>query len=400
MPKLSTMTLKNLKPRGKRYEVGDGAGLSIRVSPSGRKSWIYRHHFNGWPKRLTLGRYPAVGLSEARKRAATAAMDVERGIDPGAKKAAEKRLPTFRDLLDEFWAHELSKTPSGSERLRMIEKDAAPAWGSQRAADITRRDAVLLLDKVRHRAPVGGNRLQGVLTRCFNFGCERGLLDVNPMAGLRRPKERARSRVLSNGEIRVLWEILDREQIANYAGVPLALKLVLLTGQRPGEVAAMRWDQIEERWWQNPISKTGAVNRVYLTDTALDVLDKARVLGDGPWVFPSPRADNHLIGHALANAVRRYRRSQGIEPFSPHDLRRTVRTRLAALEVDDVVAEKVLGHKLQGVLGIYNRYTYDQEKKRALALWERHLGEIVGITEPLSSNIIHLEIANAKTNRR
>ena len=115
-------------------------------------------------------------------------------------------------------------------------------------ADITRRDAVLLLDKVRGRAPIGANRLQAVLVRMFNFAAERGLLEHSPLVGMRRPRESSRSRVLSDDEIKLLWAALDLENVDMdiYRVTKLALKMILLTGQRPGEVAGMAWSEIDD----------------------------------------------------------------------------------------------------------------------------------------------------------
>ena len=99
------------------------------------------------------------------------------GAEQQAKKAKRKAAPTFKDLLDEYWEMELEKTPTGKERRRMVEKDALTPWKNRKVSDITRRDAVILLDRVRKRAPIGANRLQGVLVRMFNFAAERGIIE-------------------------------------------------------------------------------------------------------------------------------------------------------------------------------------------------------------------------------
>jgi len=343
---------------------------------------------------MTIGTYPLITLAKAREIHAQALQELEKGIDPGAKAQEEKERknaePTFRDLLDEFWEMELQYSPTAKERKRLIEKDALPSWSTRKVTSIKRRDAVILIDEVRARAAITANRLQGVLVRMFNFASERGIIDISPLAGMRRGKEISRSRTLTDDEIKVLWGCLDleRSDIDIYYLSKLALKAILLTGQRPGEVARMEWDHIENEWWVIPeeLRKTREENRIPILSMMAEIIEQAKpISGDSPYVFRSPRKKKDekvrfLTVGSLANAIRRHRQEMGItEKFTPHDLRRTMRTRLAEIGVSDVVAEKLLGHRLQGVLGIYNRHSYDAEKMNAVKLWEKRLKEIIGI---------------------
>lgn len=399
---LTDLQVKKLRARKRRYEVFDGQnGLCIRVLPSGLKVWFYRYHTeDGVRKRMSLGRYPGIGLARARELHAQAIQDLQVGIDPGEKKrearTKRKAAPTFRDLLDEFWNLELGKTPSGKERRRLVEKDALGPWGRRKVEDICRRDAVLLLDQVRDRAPITGNRLAGVLSRMFNFAAERGIIEHSPLVGMRRPREKSRSRVLSDDEIKLLWAALDLEntEIDVYRVTKLALKLILLTGQRPGEVAGMTWAEVDGDFWIIPPGRMKVRNsqpqRVPLCPMALEVLEQARVYsGDSAFVFQSPhRPEQPINRQALTRAIGRHWSEVGIEThFTPHDLRRTLRTKLAELSVKDVVAERVLGHKLQGMMAVYNQHSYDIEKRQALTLWERRLREILNLSEP-SGNVL------------
>jgi integrase len=399
---LTDLKVKKLVPRDKRYEVLDGKGLSIRVMPTGSKSWVFRYMIDGRARRMTLGTYPALSLSEVREQHAKAMQDIERGIDPSIKKmeskAERKTAPTFTDLIKELWHMELKNQKSGVERKRLLEKDIVPAWGKRKVADIKRRDIVLLLDHVRERAPITANRLHGSLSRLFNFAAERGIIEDSPCTRIKKPPEKGRSRVLTDSEIKLLWKALD----INNAGIDiyriskLALTMVLLTGQRPGEVCGMAWDEIDnEGFWNIPAErmKGGEPNRVPLTDMALEVIDQARLYsGDKSFVFASShKSDGPVTTQALAKAVLRHRDEMGFEErFTPHDLRRTLRTRLAELGIDDVVAERVLGHKLQGIMAIYNRHGYDKEKRQALERWEKKLRQIIGIEEPETSKIIKI----------
>ena len=400
---LTDLQVRKMRPENHRFEILDQAGLYIRVAPSGRKSWIFRYLFNGIPRRMQLGVFPAVSLAEAREKHGAAMMDVQRGIDPGAvfqsEKAKRKAQPTFADLLEEFWEIELKQKQTGKERRRLIEKDAIPVWKNRKADSITRRDAVLLVDKVRQRAPVGANRFQSVLVRIFNFAAERGIIEASPLVGLRKTPEKTRSRVLTDDEIRRLWEALDLQNTAIdiYRVSKLALKLLLLTGQRPGEVCGMSWDEIDfdEGFWNIPARrmKNSEPQRVPLLPMALEVLEEAKIYsGDSKFVFRSShKPENPIIRQSITKALSRHWAEMGVtEAFTPHDLRRTVRTRLAELGVEDVIAERVLGHKLGGILAIYNRYSYDVEKRQALGLWERRLAEILGLSKSFS-NVIPFE---------
>ena len=397
---LTDLKVKKLKPKDQRYEVTDDKGLSIRVKTDGSKSWFYRFQFNVRPRKMFLGDYPGVSLAEARKRHAEAMLDVQQGIDPGKKakeqKSKIKLAPTFKDLLDEFWKVELSKSPTAKERKRLVDKDVLPTWKKIKVSEIRRRDAVLLLEKVRERAPITANRLQGVLVRMFYFASEQGIIDVSPLAGMRRGKENSRERVLNDEEIKSLWTCLDLERtdIDIYRLTKLALKTILLTGQRPGEVSGMKWAQIENGWWIIPKEerKNNIENRVPILPIMANIIETAKIYSsDSKFVFRSSHNKKMPVTvGALANAIRRHRAEIKIsEQFTPHDLRRTLRTRLADLEISDVVAELVLGHKLQGIMAVYNRHPYAEEKKQALAAWEKRLSDITGITESVKmENVI------------
>ncbi len=417
---LTDLQVKKMGPHGKRYEVLDGNGLFVRVSHTGHKSWIFRYRFGTEQKarRMTLGSYPMMSLAQAREKHALAMQKLAQGIDPGAiaKKESEWRKlePTFKELLDEFLKMELSKSPTAGERKRLVEKDALPFWKDRKVSSIKRRDAVILIDRVRERAPVTANRLQGILVRMFNFASERGIIDFSPLIGMRRGKEASRSRVLTNEEIKTFWNCLalERTDIDIFHLVKIALKAILLTGQRPGEVVGMKWEHIKDGWWTLPAesTKTRSENRVPILPMMADLIEQAKCYSTGSqYVFVSARSplygfkrpgkarpkeeDSSLTVGALANSLRRHRAEFKMDqPYTPHDLRRTVRTRLAEIGVSDIVAERVLGHKLQGVLGIYNRHSYDEEKRQALARWERRLKEILELEQPINNVVPFINV--------
>ncbi len=329
---------------------------------------------------------------------------------------------SFQKLVEEWDQEELKGKKCRDERLRLLKKDVLPLWGKLKVENIKKRDVVLLRDKIKKRAPVTANRVHGALTRLFNFAEERGIIDFSPANNIRKIKEQGRARVLLSDEIKLLWEALD---IANkkfdiYRNSKLALKLILLTGQRSSEVCGMKWseiktekfelenqdgevEQIPVKVWNIPKEhrKSNEGNIVPLCPLALEILEQAKFMtmnrvlvpNNSAYVFHSARFDDGPISrHSLSSAVRRHWQEFGIEErFTPHDLRRTLRTRLADLKVNDMVAERVLGHKLQGILAIYNRHHYVFEKKDALQLWENRLVKIIGTGQTENGNVVSLD---------
>jgi len=386
------ITFRNLKKRESIYDVLDSRakGLSMRVSPDGLKTWNVRYSIDGKARRMRIGHYPHVSLADARAKHALIRAAVERGEDPAATEReaaiARRRAPTFSDLLHEFHAHEIPGKPF-DEALRMVLKDCGEIM-DLKLKDITRRDLVLLLDEVGDRAPVLRNRLQGALNKIFTFATDRGLLESNPAFRIRRLPETSRSRVLTDAEIKALWTALESTTTELYALTRLSIKAILLTAQRPGEVAGMRWTEISDGIWTLPASrsKTGKTNQTPILPMFNAVLERARFYSsDSEYVFRSSRMDNAPVNVcALAAAVRRHKTELGMAapPWTPHDLRRTVRTRLAALSVSVIVGEKLLNHSLGGVLAVYDRHDYVAEKRVALAKWERRLQEMLGMVEP------------------
>lgn len=281
-------------PTAGRLEIYDQMvlGLTLRVTASGHKTFAVAYRLPGSSRKqkVTLGRYPAIELADARRRARDVLKQLADGHDPSLARKADRSAPTVSELLEEFQLRELAGKKSGPEMHRLLAKDVLPAWGQRKAKDITRRDVALLLDDVRDRAPVTANRLHGRLTRLFNFACERGVIEVSPCTRMRKTLESPRDRVLSDDEIRAFWGGL--EGTGMLTGTALALRLILATGQRPGEVAGMAWSELDGDSWTIPASraKNGRAHRVPLCPMALDLLEQARAeAGDSAYVFPTIR---------------------------------------------------------------------------------------------------------------
>jgi integrase len=382
--KFTDRAIKNLKAKNARYELWEGNGFGIRVTPSGTKSWVFVYHHAGRSRRMTLGTYPSMTVAQAHQAHGKALTDLEQGIDPGAAIVRQRRVdraaPTLGDLATEYlerWAKPRKR--SWKEDERILNKDVLPPWRWSKAKEITRSDVIALLDRIVDRgSPIAANRTLAVVRRLFNFALSRDLVSANPCAQVKPPgKENRRDRVLSPDELRTFWNGLNEASMS--AASRIALKLLLVTAQRKGEVISARWEDIDiaGAWWTIPAerSKNGLPHRVPLSRLAISLLAEARELAGeekSPWVFPSPKKE-HIGPTALGHAVRRSIKDFGLTDFTPHDLRRTTASYMTSIGIPRLVVSKLLNHVEQGVTAIYDRHSYDADKRKAISRWERHL---------------------------
>ena len=390
--KLTDRAVKLLKPRDARFEVWDSStpGFGVRVSPAGRKSFVYLYRFEGLARRMTLGVYPRVSLASARTRQAKAKelLD-EKGRDPGAElvkgKRAHRDSPTVNDLIDEFiekWAKPRKR--SWKEDERQLKSNVKLFIGRKKARDVTKRDIIQILDAIVDRgAPIAANRTLAVMRKMFRFGITRDLVPHNPCEAVQAPaEEHQRDRVLSAAEIKRIWKKLEGDDLAMTSGIRLCLQLVLVTAQRRGELVLAEWSDFDLAlgWWTIPeeVAKNKLRHRVPLSPFALKLLKSAKkAAGDSEMVFPNPSGTGPIRNDAVSKAVRRNEKAFGIDHFTPHDLRRTAASHMASMGTSRVTIGKILNHVEPGVTAVYDRHSYDQEKRKALNAWGRKLESIV-----------------------
>lgn len=390
-PRKSAFTdryLNSLKPRSDRYAVLDPSrkGLLLRVSPSGAKTFNFRFKRNGVVRFLTIGTYPDTTLRIAYEAHADLIKQLNRGEEPSLKQhdsvpgqiaAQRDQGPTVGELAEEFlkrYVYRERKRPA--DAARTIEADILKHWRNRPARAITRRDGVLLLDRVVDRgAPVMANRVAALLVQMFSFGVDRGMLDATPFTGVPRPggTEKSRRRKLSEAEVRQFWRRLTRSRLS--FEVRTALKLILVTAQRPGEVALAAWSEFdfERRLWTIPPerSKNGERHEVPLNDLAMILLRRLiRRFGQGQYILPSRCWRAHgtvpLTVRALSQGLRDNAWLR-MERFTPHDLRRTAASLMTSARIPRLHVEKVLNHTIDDVAEIYDRHDYTEEKRLALA---------------------------------
>ena len=406
--KLTEKTLQNLKGKDERYEVKDGnrTGLSVRVGTNGTRTFIYRYQVDGKRRKMTLGQYgiePTKTLADAYSAHNDAWTLVRAGIDPQQEaepepeeEQAEEPGYTVREVAEEFRdRHLVPNVKTWAETWRIIEKDILSEWEDRAAETITPREVVILLDGILDRgAERMANKVRSILFQMFRFAVGRGMTETSPVVLVTRPSTatRTRERILTDDELRTFWNKLETAKML--PRLRHALRLLLITGQRRGEVALATWSELDEarKVWSIPGERTknGKPHDVPLTPLALRSLaelraDLAQPRKDaeegytGPFLFPSPHWEKAepIDPKALTRAISRNRANWEIEPFTVHDLRRTVRSNLAALGVDPVVAKKVLNHTLAGMDRIYDRHSYADEKRAALILWADRLASVV-----------------------
>jgi len=372
-------------------------GFGLRVSSKGKRTWIARYRIKGRKEKgsMSLGTVGGTEYADARGAAKDALRAAEKGIDPAAPKRQEWRAETFKQLADLYldqYAKKRKRSWKTDERI--IRRDLVPAIGSIKALSVARADVRQILRAVIERgAPIMANRVHEQIRMIFAWAMseEIGGIEHNPCEGVKRPsEEHSRDRVLSADEIRALWAALSDPPAGMPRRCALALKLQLVTGQRKGEIVGAEWSDMDrkaEKVWTIPSAKTknGLAHRVPLTDAALDVLAEIEKLtGKSRWLFPSPDGDKSMTARAVNHAVLRVKDKLEIgQDVTPHDLRRSAASHMTSIGISRFIVARILNHVEKGVTAVYDRHSYDREKRAALNAWAARLEEITtGKSQP------------------
>jgi integrase len=373
-------------------------GLQLRVRPNSR-TWLFRYRWRGQWVRMTIGHVPEMSLSDARNRALELRRVIDDGIDPRRTSPSRReRSPTpsgsrpgdkysIEYLASEFMARYIRPTRKRPEYAQAIlDKDVLSEWKNREARSIKPREVIELLDGIVARgSPVQANRTAALLGQLFKFGIHRQIVEDSPVKLLMRPggKEKPRERVLSEAEIKAF--LSDPLACTRFQRLAHVIKILLLTGQRRGELALARWRDIDlkGRTWTIPDenAKTGRGHIVPLSDFAVLEFDALRRKAKRPtWVLAADTGDGpldaKLLTRGLAKCLERFK-ARKVQAFTLHDLRRTCRTGLARLKVAPHVAERVLNHVQERIPGTYDRHEYADEKRAALEKWAEHLKGLV-----------------------
>lgn len=384
--KLTDLQIRHWVKAGVPLAKADGGGLTFTLSAGGSAGWILRYSFGGRRRELTIGRYPDIGLAEARGIATLKRADVQQGRNPAAEKQKAKATAardwTVRDLAKDYRVKKLvslahSTQVSYGRHLKRVEKKL----GALTVREIEASDVVALIEGAG--LTWGESNMLLITTKClFTHACGKRLINANPCHGImlsallgERPPRRQRL-MLTREELKLLLAAPMRRRNA------LAIRILLATAVRSAELYQAKWADmdLDGAQWHIPKSKTGAAMDIPLAPVVVDWFRELRTLaGNSAYVLPAhsrSRAarhggDTHLNKDTLREAIAHWLRTvkPAVRRFTPHDLRSTVKSHLRALGVPRDISEMCLNHKLSGVEGIYDRHTYFEERREALGKW-------------------------------
>jgi integrase len=353
---LSDLRIRALKPGPRDHWERDSPGLYLRIRKTGGKSWVFRRTRGGKAQAIALGAYPGLTAADARKKVAQFT----------GKNVSNT---TLSELLDEWYADIVVSTYRRPREVIAYFDRLDAGLKATKLRDIERVEVRRVLRRyAAERGPVGANRLLSILKTALQFAVNAGYIETSPLAGLSSAlvggEEESRDRVLSDAEIKALWH-------ADSQHTPL-LHFLLLTGQRIGEAQRATWAHIAGDQWNIPKehAKNGLAHWVALSTQALAVINEQ----DATRTLVFGRATNTGVQAWL----RRWCEREEIAPaFRPHDLRRTLATRMADMGIAPHIIEKILNHRLQGVMAVYNRAEYETERTQAMQTWASALARIV-----------------------
>ncbi len=416
MSKLTAKQIEHASAKSQEYKLSDGNGLYLRIRTNETKSWLFCYRMPGDRQiiRMTLGSVEDVSLKEARESVMKLRKQVAQGIDPRTARAAaiaENTQAITMQALFESWIEFVK-----------IAKEITPKWMKQHetrwnrhlkntlakllARDITRVHLASVLDGMTRKGiKEETRRALTTLNLMLDYGLTRHLVEQNP-ARLLKPKDfaaspnRPRDRALALEELRMLWKALDetmqpRDGVAKTSTLSRitvnAIKLLIITGVRRGEICAMRWDEIDfdAGKWVLPASKTKnrQSHTVYLSDLAIELITDLKPQKDtSPFVFNTDTSnpDGYIHTDSLNKALWRLRKSDDKEkaketlppladmkPFTIHDLRRSAATCWGEhLKTSPHVIERMLNHQpLNKLVATYQRAVYADEQKEAWLAW-------------------------------
>ena len=407
----NNMVLK-LKPGAKRLTLPDPElrGHYIRVTPTGAKSYVAVARAPGgkqvW---ATLGGADVLTIDESREKARAAIKRIKAGqsafepppVPPDSFKAVAENY-----LERHVKAKELRSEP---EIKRLLERNIYPIWKDREFEGIRRGDVTRLLDMVQdtHGASTCDHTL-AIIRGIMNWHESRSDDYISPIArGMRRtdPQSRRRARILDDDELRIVWTVA----IGNGTFGAL-LRLAILTAQRRDKIATMRWEHLSiDGVWSIPAEarEKGSGGVLVLPEAAIKIIRAQKRIGDNPYVLAG-RGDGHFNGFSpckrtfdvrVTAALRQAAEDRGddaagVEPlprWTLHDLRRTARSLMARAGVRPDIGERVMGHAITGVEGVYDRHTYRDEKADAL---NKLAGLIAMILDPPAENVtpLHAEV--------
>lgn len=386
---LTDTALKALKPRDKAYTVADERGLYVEVFPSGGIVWRYRYRVGGRREKLTLGKYPALTLKNARLKRDEAAQAAAMDKSPARQKQLAKRAAADATPVAEFGERYFLDILVKDRRdttipRRYFDKAIVPAIGTKPVRDVTTEDVRAIIWKKKEQGfDAAAGQIRGLLKRIFDYAMTAGLVSVNPVLALpMRHVHRAKSRdrALAPDEIRSFLKAAFESNIRRQ--FKIGLHLILLTMVRKSELLLARWEHVdlEQAEWLIPAehSKTGKPHIVFLSSQSVALFKELHALACGSeLVMPGRGSQTKPFSHnAINTALKVALVGQAIPAFTIHDLRRTASTLLHENGWASDVVEKALNHTIGGVRGVYNRAEYEPQRREMLQFWADYVEQL------------------------
>jgi integrase len=380
---LTDFAIAALPSKPKPYALPDPElpGLYIRVRPTGAKVFCAVGRApSGKQIWHTIGATNLYNVTEARERAREAIKAIRDGKDRDGPE-------TFETVADEWFKRHVQakKLISASAFRSVLDRHFLPAWRTRDFASIRRGDVAKQLDAVEDSGgPAAADFALTVIRMICNWHQTRHENYATPIVkGMRRTntKERARDRILDDDELRAVWK--QAEANGTFGAY---IRLALLTAQRREKVAAMRWEDISEGEWCIPAEarQKGTAGCLMLPEIAMEIIEAQPRFASNPYVLAG-RGSGYIQGQSKRKA--QFDGKVGIAPWVFHDLRRTARSLMSRAGVRSDIAERVMGHAIVGVEGVYDRHQYRDEKATALKL----LASLIeGIVNPPIGNVVAL----------
>lgn len=387
---LTDTALKALKPQDKPYTVADDRGLYVEVFPTGGIVWRFRYRVAGKREKLTLGKYPALTLKNARikrdEAAQAAAMDKSPARQKQLAKQAAVDATTVAEFGERFFREIVAKDRQDiTIPRRYFDKAIVPAIGSKPVRDVTTEDVRAIIWKKKDEGfDAAAGNIRGVLKRLFDYAMTAGLVSVNPVLALPMRhvhKAKSRERALTPDEIRRFLKAAFESNIRRQ--FKIGLHLILLTMVRKSELLLARWSHLdlEQAEWHIPAehSKTGKPHIVFLSSQSVVLFKELQALASGSeLVMPGRGSLTKPFSHnAINNALKVALTGQDIPAFTIHDLRRTASTLLHENGWASDVVEKALNHTIGGVRGVYNRAEYEPQRREMLQFWADYIEQLM-----------------------
>jgi integrase len=360
-------------------------GFGLRVRESGNRSWIFQYKLGRRTRRLVIGAAAAIKVGRAREIAGELHAKVKLGGDPAGEKRIniERAAHTIGALVERYLDQKRSELRPGSFReiKRHLEVHSKPLHPLP-ADTLDRRTVADLLHRIeKDSGAVTSNRVGATLSAMFVWAVKEGLVLANPVIGANKRPERSRDRVLSDSELALIWRALGDGQ---YAAI---VRLLMLSGQRMGEVAGLRWGEVDFARDQIVLpgerTKNGLRHEIPMSPTVRQILKAQPKTVERELVFgrgTGPFSGLSRCKDRLDKKITELNDGKPLAHWTQHDLRRSFATRLSDLGVQPHVIECLLNHVggfRAGVAATYNRASYTNEKKQALLIWDEHIASVV-----------------------